>query len=157
MNISSTASRVPRGGNPAYGVAKAAQDRLTQDLAFEFAPKGVRVNSVLPGGNLAWHAAMHRTLSQGQQISSCFGGQFTSCAMLLSAGRNSAAQAYVTLALRLLHVCGQFEIPKGRWLGLRAVGMQHITPQYGMIADELQRTIFTCIVLVCSCGQDRDV
>ncbi|CAL5224871.1 g7629 [Coccomyxa viridis] len=48
VNISSTAARVPRGGNPAYGVAKAAQDRLTQDLAFELAPKGVRVNSVLP-------------------------------------------------------------------------------------------------------------
>ena len=32
-----------------YGVAKAAQDRLTKDLAFEFAAKGVRINSVLPG------------------------------------------------------------------------------------------------------------
>ena len=32
-----------------YGVAKAAQDKLTKDLAFEFATKGVRVNSVLPG------------------------------------------------------------------------------------------------------------
>ena len=53
VNISSTAARVPRGGNLAYGVAKAAQDRLTQDLAFELAPKGVRVNSVLPGEVLA--------------------------------------------------------------------------------------------------------
>ena len=53
VNISSTAARVPRGGNPAYGVAKAAQDRLTQDLAFELASKGVRVNSVLPGEALA--------------------------------------------------------------------------------------------------------
>lgn len=32
-----------------YGVAKAAQDTLTKNLAFEFATKGVRVNSVLPG------------------------------------------------------------------------------------------------------------
>ncbi|CAL8472374.1 g11917 [Coccomyxa elongata] len=31
-----------------YGVAKAAQDKLTKDLAFEFAKKGVRVNSILP-------------------------------------------------------------------------------------------------------------
>jgi len=74
VNISSTASRVPRGGNPAYGVAKAAQDRLTKDLAFEFAPKGVRMNSVLPGGNPAWHASMHKGLLQGQQIPSCFSG-----------------------------------------------------------------------------------
>ena len=39
----------------AYGAAKAAQDKLTQDLAFEFAPKGVRVNSILPGARTCRH------------------------------------------------------------------------------------------------------
>lgn len=109
MNISSTASRVPRGGNPAYGVAKAAQDRLTQDLAFEFAPKRVRVNSVLPGGKLAWHAPMHTALSQGQQTLTCFGGQSTSCCSVAPGlifscavhSRNSAAQAFVTLGIEI--------------------------------------------------------
>ena len=49
VNISSIGSQMPRGGNPAYGVAKATQDALTKNLAFELAPKGVRVNAVLPG------------------------------------------------------------------------------------------------------------
>ena len=50
VNISSVNSVMP-GQKPmsAYAAAKAAQDKLTQDLAFEFAPKGVRVNSILPG------------------------------------------------------------------------------------------------------------
>ncbi|CAL8461621.1 g1152 [Coccomyxa elongata] len=49
VNISSVISVMP-GHKPmsAYGAAKAAQDKLTQDLAFEFAPKGVRINSILP-------------------------------------------------------------------------------------------------------------
>ena len=49
VNIGSIGSQMPRGGNPAYNVAKAAQDALTKNLAFELAPKGVRVNAVLPG------------------------------------------------------------------------------------------------------------
>ena len=40
---------MPATGFLTYGVAKAAQDKLTKDLAFEYAPKGLRVNSVLPG------------------------------------------------------------------------------------------------------------
>lgn len=50
MNIASVVALIPqKGAMLAYGVAKAAQDKMTKDLAFEFAPKGVRVNSVLPG------------------------------------------------------------------------------------------------------------
>ncbi|EIE23326.1 NAD(P)-binding protein [Coccomyxa subellipsoidea C-169] len=48
VNISSVAAIFPAATFAPYGVAKAAQDKLTQDLAFEFAPKGVRVNSILP-------------------------------------------------------------------------------------------------------------
>ncbi len=49
INVSSGASRVPMPHNQRYGVAKAAQDALTKALAFEFAPKGVRINAILPG------------------------------------------------------------------------------------------------------------
>lgn len=48
VNISSIAALVPNPTLLAYGVMKAAQDKLTKDLAFELAPKGVRVNSILP-------------------------------------------------------------------------------------------------------------
>jgi NAD(P)-dependent dehydrogenase (short-subunit alcohol dehydrogenase family) len=48
VNISSVAAIMPSSTFQPYGVAKAAQDKLTQDLAFEFAAKGVRVNSILP-------------------------------------------------------------------------------------------------------------
>ncbi|BDA42099.1 Glucose 1-dehydrogenase [Coccomyxa sp. Obi] len=49
VNISSVAAVIPNQPSiQAYGAAKAAQDKLTQDLAFEFAAKGVRVNSILP-------------------------------------------------------------------------------------------------------------
>ncbi len=49
VNISSGAAVVPRKEMHSYGVAKAALDKLTKDLAFEYAPKGVRVNSIVPG------------------------------------------------------------------------------------------------------------
>ncbi|BDA43070.1 Glucose 1-dehydrogenase [Coccomyxa sp. Obi] len=48
VNISSVGAVMPSATFQPYGVAKAAQDKLTQDLAFEFAAKGVRVNSILP-------------------------------------------------------------------------------------------------------------
>ncbi|BDA47161.1 Glucose 1-dehydrogenase [Coccomyxa sp. Obi] len=48
VNVTSTLALFPSEGFLTYGVAKAAQDKLTKDLAFEFATKGVRVNSILP-------------------------------------------------------------------------------------------------------------
>ncbi|KAK9905613.1 hypothetical protein WJX75_003074 [Coccomyxa subellipsoidea] len=48
VNISSILAIIPAEGFWAYGVAKAAQDKMTKDLAFEFAPKGVRVNALQP-------------------------------------------------------------------------------------------------------------
>ena len=57
VNVSSAASIVPmRAPRTSYGVAKAAQDALTRSLALELAPKGVRVNAVLPGLPLCTHA-----------------------------------------------------------------------------------------------------
>ena len=51
MNVSSVGAIMPIASSTmtSYGVAKAAQDALTKNLAFEFATKGVRINSVLPG------------------------------------------------------------------------------------------------------------
>ncbi|CAL5224873.1 g7631 [Coccomyxa viridis] len=50
VNVSSVGAIMPISSPTmtSYGVAKAAQDTLTKNLAFEFATKGVRVNSVLP-------------------------------------------------------------------------------------------------------------
>ena len=67
INVSSVGALVPMSPNMAsYGVAKAAQDQLTKNLAFEFATKGVRVNSVLPGELSAFlrcvYSALHASL-----------------------------------------------------------------------------------------------
>ena len=68
VNVSSVGALVPMASPSmcSYGVAKAAQDQLTKNLAFEFATKGVRVNSVLPGKLpallLCVHSALHATI-----------------------------------------------------------------------------------------------
>jgi NAD(P)-dependent dehydrogenase (short-subunit alcohol dehydrogenase family) len=60
VNVSSAAAEMPSAGSlQNYSVAKAAQDSLTKNLAFELAPKGVRVNSVLPGAIPTMPACQH--------------------------------------------------------------------------------------------------
>ena len=49
INIGTTHAIVPSAVNVDYGAAKAALRNLTQALSEEFAPQGVRVNSVTPG------------------------------------------------------------------------------------------------------------
>jgi NAD(P)-dependent dehydrogenase (short-subunit alcohol dehydrogenase family) len=49
VNVSSVHGRQPSGVNVDYGAAKAAMSNLTQALSEEFAPQGVRVNTVSPG------------------------------------------------------------------------------------------------------------
>jgi NAD(P)-dependent dehydrogenase (short-subunit alcohol dehydrogenase family) len=49
INIASVAAHVPLSRVVAYSAAKAAVLSLTQFLAREWAPKGVRVNSITPG------------------------------------------------------------------------------------------------------------
>jgi NAD(P)-dependent dehydrogenase (short-subunit alcohol dehydrogenase family) len=49
INIASVASHLPVSRVVAYSAAKAAVLNLTQFLAREWAPKGVRVNSITPG------------------------------------------------------------------------------------------------------------
>ncbi len=49
INVSSTMARQPGPLNHDYGAAKAATTNLTSALSEEFAPQGVRVNTVSPG------------------------------------------------------------------------------------------------------------
>jgi NAD(P)-dependent dehydrogenase (short-subunit alcohol dehydrogenase family) len=49
VNVSSGNARQPSPVNVDYGAAKAAMSNLTQALSEEFAPQGVRVNTVSPG------------------------------------------------------------------------------------------------------------
>lgn len=49
VNISSSSGTLHRTGQSVYGMTKAALDYLTQTLAGELAPSGVRVNCIAPG------------------------------------------------------------------------------------------------------------
>jgi meso-butanediol dehydrogenase / (S,S)-butanediol dehydrogenase / diacetyl reductase len=49
VNISSSSGTLRRVGQSVYGMTKSALDYLTQTLAGELAPLGVRVNSIAPG------------------------------------------------------------------------------------------------------------
>ena len=49
VNVSSGHARQPSSVNVDYGAAKAGMNNLTQALSEEFAPQGIRVNTVSPG------------------------------------------------------------------------------------------------------------
>lgn len=49
VNVSSSSGTLRRVGQSVYGMTKCALDYLTQTLAGELAPSGVRVNSISPG------------------------------------------------------------------------------------------------------------
>jgi NAD(P)-dependent dehydrogenase (short-subunit alcohol dehydrogenase family) len=60
--MSSVAGSTGQVGMTAYSAAKAGIDGLVRSLACEFAPKGIRVNSIAAG---AVHTAMHDRLTNG--------------------------------------------------------------------------------------------
>ena len=49
VNVSTVNARQPAAMNVDYSAAKAAMNNLTQALSEEFAPQGIRVNTVSPG------------------------------------------------------------------------------------------------------------
>ncbi|MEJ1967378.1 MAG: glucose 1-dehydrogenase [Rhizomicrobium sp.] len=50
INISSVVSTSPPPGSTVYSATKGAVDTLTRSLAFELAPRKIRVNTIAPGG-----------------------------------------------------------------------------------------------------------
>jgi NAD(P)-dependent dehydrogenase (short-subunit alcohol dehydrogenase family) len=49
INISSVLGRTPMGERPLYCASKAALSMMTRALAWELAPRGIRINSIAPG------------------------------------------------------------------------------------------------------------
>ncbi len=66
VNISSASSGPPLSRVMAYGVAKAGVNSLTQYLARELAPQGIRVNAIVPG---FFPAEQNRALLSEERVS----------------------------------------------------------------------------------------
>lgn len=67
VTISSTTAYGGWANQSDYGVAKAAVSQLTQNLAIEWAPLGIRVNSVAPGHTLT--PMMQQMIDRGYDVS----------------------------------------------------------------------------------------
>lgn len=67
VTISSTTAYGGWANQADYGVAKAAVRQLTQNLAIEWAPLGIRVNSVAPGHTLT--PMVQQMIDQGYDVS----------------------------------------------------------------------------------------
>ncbi len=71
ITVSSVFGRDAPGGSSAYGASKAAVIALTQSLAKELAPEGIRVNCISPGHmgtELYWAALRRRAAATGRSF-----------------------------------------------------------------------------------------
>lgn len=66
INVSATAINTPVGGLSVYAATKAAVAMLTQSLAVEAGPSGVRVNTIAPGFTLTNFVGGHLRDAEGQ-------------------------------------------------------------------------------------------
>ncbi|XID94036.1 SDR family oxidoreductase [Paenibacillaceae bacterium WGS1546] len=70
INLSSASSSTPLSKVFAYSASKAAVNNMTQFLAREFAPAGVRVNAIVPG---FFPAAQNRAILSDERVASIMG------------------------------------------------------------------------------------
>lgn len=70
INISSVSSTTPLSKVFTYSVSKAGVNSMTQFLAREFAPNGIRVNAIIPG---FFPAEQNRKILSDERISSIMG------------------------------------------------------------------------------------
>lgn len=110
INISSVSSGPPLSKVFTYGITKAGVNQITQFLAREFAPHGVRVNAILPG---FFPAEQNRALLTAERTASILGhtpmGRFGEASELVGAAvylASSAASSFVTGSI--LRVDGGF-------------------------------------------------
>ncbi len=120
VNISSVGGKVPDVSRTAYGVAKAAINFLTRDIAVQYARYGIRCNAVLPGF-IATDAA------QGN-MSQEFADAFVAC---VPAGRMGRAED-IASAVAFLASDGASYIT-GQLLSA-AGGFDDVSPMYALYA-----------------------
>jgi NAD(P)-dependent dehydrogenase (short-subunit alcohol dehydrogenase family) len=97
--VSSVAAHRARAGSPVYGASKAAVLRLTQQLAFDLGPHGIRVNCMSPGQTptqlTLWNAPDGSALEDGR-------GAPSGSAAKLPLRRRGRAEDYVGPVMFLL-------------------------------------------------------
>ncbi len=93
VTVSSTTAYGGWANQSDYGVAKAAVRHLTRNLAIEWAPRGIRVNSVAPGFTLT--PMLQDLIDQGYDVSATEAR--TPLARLCSADEMAAAIEYLLL------------------------------------------------------------
>lgn len=65
VNISSASAHIASAGDIAYAMSKSAVESLTRNMAVALAPRGIRVNAVVPGFTDNGHAAFQNASALG--------------------------------------------------------------------------------------------